>query len=90
MKTGGANKRVTLESAYKILKNYKHVIFEEDTAPMKASMREQGLVLKVGSNVMLFPRENNETVSITEVSVCLNDVNGWKQIFFPLISAKLI
>lgn len=86
-------KKLTLDETYKLLKKYKHVVFDEDTATMATSMIDEGLVLKLknknGNTVMLFPKENNQSVSVTETSVTLHDVNNWCQIFEPLIVAQL-
>lgn len=86
-------KKLTLDETYKLLKKYKHVVFDEETSTLATSMIDEGLVLKLknkhGNTVMLFPKDKNEFVKITESTVTLYDVNNWCQMFEPLISAQL-
>lgn len=83
-------KFVTLSEAYKLLRKFKHCIFEESSATLSAKMHKDGLVLKIHSSVILFPYENNTRVMVNDDTITLTDVNNWNQIIKPLIPAQLI
>jgi hypothetical protein len=83
-------KQVSLQEAYKLLKKFKHCLFDDETSTLVAQMNKDGLVLKIKNNVILFPHENNDSVTISEDAISLNDVNNWNQIIKPLIPAQLI
>jgi hypothetical protein len=81
---------VTLQEAYRLLKSFKHCLFEDESSTLSAKMRNEGLVLKIKSNVILFPYENNTSVVVNDDTITLTDVNNWDQMIKPLIPAQLI
>lgn len=81
---------LTLVEAFSILKNYKYVVFDDVPSRLKLFREKRGLIVKVDDAVMLFPYEKNEIIDVGKDFICMNDVNGWRQVFYPLVNANLI
>lgn len=87
-------KKISLLEAYRLLKKYRHVIFDGDTSRMILNLNDEGLIIKLknkgSENVMLFPYEFNESVEVNESVITFYDRMKWRHDFEPLMKVELL
>jgi hypothetical protein len=87
-------KKISLLDAYRLLKKYRHVIFDGDTSRMNLNLNEEGLIIKLKNNgtenVMMFPYEFNESVEVNASVITFHDRMKWRHDFEPLMKVELL
>lgn len=84
--------KLSLEEVHVLLKKFKYVFHDDNPFKLSVTMNDEGLIVKLKSSfesVMMFPFDKNQEVVVNEDSILLYDRMNWKQIFSPLIPAKL-
>lgn len=84
--------KLSLDEVYVLLKKFKYVFHDDNPFKLHVTMNDEGLIVKLNSSfesVMMFPFDKNEGVVVNDDSILLYDRMNWKQIFTPLIPAKL-
>ncbi len=84
--------KLSLEEVHMLLKKFKYVFHDDTPFKLSVTMNDEGLIVKLKSSfesVMMFPFDKNQEVVVNQDSILLHDRMNWKQIFSPLIPAKL-